>query len=300
MNSEVLSKPRSSLYADVTAKIVRAIEEGAGSYQMPWHRTGVMIGRPINALTGRAYQGVNVVSLWVEAASRRSESPYWATYRQWQELGAHVRQGERGTTIVFYSPRANAEDDDTRDDGSRSAQRFVARASRVFNAVQVDGWTSVGPFHADEDELVPTAEALVELSGARIAFGSSNACYHPSGDYIEMPSREAFVATASSSAGEAFYAVLLHELTHWTGHPARLNRDLTGRFGSGSYAMEELVAELGAAFLCADLRVSNEPRRDHAQYLESWLKVLRQDSRALFSAATHASHAATYLVGVAS
>lgn len=294
MQEQVLSASRGGLYRTITDRIVAAIEAGAPTYRMPWHSVGVPIALPANARTGRPYRGINVLSLWVVATASRYISGYWATYRQWQALGAQVRKGERGTTIVFYLvDRASAEEEPQEESHRR---RFVERPSRVFNADQVDGWSGVElPAH-DHTVRWDCVEDVLRATGADVRHGSHRACYHLKDDYIEMPRPEAFVAGYAMSAAESYYATLLHELTHWTAHPNRLDRNLQSRFGSEAYAMEELIAEFGAAFLCGSLGISNEPRIDHASYIVSWLAVLRRDARALVTAASKAAAAADYVL----
>jgi antirestriction protein ArdC len=290
MSGEVLS--RRDVHCAITDKIVAAVEAGAGDYCMPWHRT---VTRPVNGFTGKVYQGINVLSLWATAATRGFRSGHWATYRQWRELGAQVRKGERGAVIVFYKPVQPVKEDQGDDKEKAGQSRLIARASWAFNAEQVDGWTAPTPQPRSEVETRKHVEAFIASTRADIRHGGDIACYDPVGDYIAVPHSEQFVATETSSATEGYYSVILHELTHWTGAAGRLARTLRARFGDEAYAMEELVAEFGAAFLCADLGIANEPRLDHAAYVSSWLKVLSKDRTALFTAANKASVAATYL-----
>lgn len=297
MREQEHTHQRLDVYQAVTDQIVRAIEQGAGQFQLPWYRETGRIECPLNAQTGKAYRGVNVISLWASAMSRRFGSGHWASYRQWQALGAQVRKGERGSLIVFY--KTLEIDSEEKGDSEEETRRRVplARASYVFNAEQVDGWKAqVLPALPD---IVPhvKADAFVRATGAIIMHGGDRAYYSPRDDLIQIPERERFIGSLTSSAREAYYATLLHELTHWSGHASRLDRDLTGRFGTSSYAMEELVAELGAAFLCADLDIANEPRPDHAAYIGQWLSVLKRDKKALFHAAASASRGAEYLAG---
>ncbi len=284
------------VYQWVTAEIIRAIESGIkGAYQMPWHRRTAK-GFPENALSKRPYRGFNTLALWAASESRGYAVPIWATYRQWAKLGAQVRRGEKATLIVFYqeeSPPDPASEADAR-------KRVLVRASYVFNAAQVDGFAAGGPRTEDRTVRLEDAEAFIERIGATVRYGGDHAYYQRSTDRIQMPERSRFTGTATSTATEAFYATLLHEHVHWTGHPSRLDRDLTGRFGTHAYAMEELVAELGAAFLCADLAVANEPRTDHALYVRSWLAVLREQRTALVSAASAATKACRYLAELGS
>lgn len=280
------------VYQRVTAEIIRAIEAGIeGAYQMPWHRH-TALGFPENALSKRPYHGFNTLALWAASELRGYAVPLWATYRQWGRLGAQVRRGEKATLIVFYqeetTPSLPANESDAR-------KRVLVRVSYVFNAVQVDGFQVEEPRTEDRTLRLDEADAFIGRLGATIRYGGDHACYQRSTDRIHMPERSRFVGTDTSTATEAFYATLLHEHVHWTGHPSRLDRDLAGYFGSNAYAMEELVAELGAAFLCADLGVANEPRMDQALYVKSWLAVLREKRTALVRAASAATKACRYL-----
>jgi antirestriction protein ArdC len=294
MDDIVLSKR--DTHQTITEKIVAAIEAGVGDYRMPWHRRGASTSRPVNASTGKAYQGANVIALWADASLRHFNSGFWGTYRQWHALGAQVRKGARGSTIVFYKaveePVQDGEGSESRE---VSKARLVARTSWVFNSEQVEGWTPPTVTKPNEVEMREHAEAFIAATRADIRFGGDGAFYSALGDYIGLPHPEQFVATDTSSATECFYSVNLHELIHWTGAAHRLSRLLRGRFGDDAYAMEELIAEFGAAFLCADLHVANEPRLDHACYVSSWLKVLNRDRNALFTAANKANAAIGYL-----
>ena len=250
MEKTVLSKPP-SLYAGITAKIMAAIEAGAGAFELPWHRSAAGIGRPCNAATGAKYRGVNVVALWSEAVLAGFSSGQWATYRQWRTLDAQVRRGERGALIVFYG-QIDRPDDNPEEDDSRVRRRMLARASYVFNVAQIDGWSPPDPQPLGATMIVEAADALVSRSGADVRFGGDQAYYDPQRDRICMPERRAFRGTATSSPDEAFYATLLHELVHWSGATSRLSRPF-GRFGSEAYAREELVALSGQSAPCLTL-----------------------------------------------
>lgn len=290
MQASVPSNDRFDLYRTVTDKIVAAIEAGAGAFVMPWH-VSAATGRPINALTGHGYRGVNVVALWAEAVMSGYGTGWWASYRQWERLGAQVRRGERGSVIVFYNHLNTAPTEEL----DESRFRLVARAFRVFNLDQVDGWRPPGSERVSMVEAFAEVEAFVAATKAVVVHGGSYACYRRDYDRIELPDRDRFRGSPTSSANEAYYGTLLHELTHWSGAPHRLDRTFGTRFGDKHYAVEELVAELGAAFLCADLGIANEPRPDHAAYVASWLEVLNDDRRAIFTAAARANDAAAYL-----
>jgi antirestriction protein ArdC len=285
---------RSDVYREVTEKIVLCIKRGAPRFEMPWHRSGPSLRRPVNAYTGSAYQGVNVLALWVATEFGHFTSRYFATYKQWKRLECQVRGNERGAAIVFFK-EATREAYDEKAGEVVAESYLVARSSFVFNADQVDGWQAPVSPMPSEAESIAEAEAFVSATKADIRHGGERAFYSPSHDTIQVPDRERFTGTGTSSATQGYYATLFHELSHWTGHETRLNRDLRNRFGDHAYAMEELVAELGAAFLCADLRIANAPRLDHAAYIASWLEVLQSDKKALFTAASKAAAAADYL-----
>lgn len=296
MDGEVLSNERFDVYRSITENIIAAIEAGPGVFRMPWHWMSPNGGRPVNAFTDKPYRGVNVVTLWAVANLRGFDACHWATYRQWRELGGQVRRGEQGSTIVFYKeievePPQGREGEDS----EPPMTRLVARASRVFNEAQVDGWQASSPSARSRVETLDNAESFIRATGADIRERGNYAFYSPGADYIQVPPRDQFIGTPTSSPTETFYSTLCHELTHWAGHPSRLNRDLSGRFGDRAYAVEELVAELGAAFLCADLGITNMPRLDHAQYVASWFLLMRDDKRAIFTAASKAAAAAEFL-----
>lgn len=289
---DVLSTARLDLHQRVTNEIVAAIEAGTGTFIMPWH--GIPHGIPRNVITGAPYNGVNTLVLWAAAKNRRYATPFWATYRQWQDMGAQVKKGEKAVVVVFYKQiPLEAEDVETGD--VVQDYRLIARAFFVFNGEQVDGWKAPGPELVSCVDNHDRIEDFVLSTGADIRSAGDAPCYDRLGDYILIPDRVRFLGSPTSSATEGYYSTVFHELVHWTGHHRRLARNLDGRFGSESYAMEELVAELGAAFLCAEFLVLNKPRKDHAAYIGDWLKVLKGDKRAIFAASTAAHQAVGFL-----
>ena len=249
------------VYRTITDRIIEAIEAGAGEFMMPWHNALPDRGRPTNAQTGFPYRGANVVALWAQAMLSGFRSGYWASYRQWQNVGGQVRHGARGAVIVFYKIIEKANDDEV--DEKRNLS--FARASHVFNADQVDGWQPTEPQVPGLASEVPDVEDFVKATGAEIETGFPHAAYVRSRDRIELPPMRWFIDTPTRSATEAYYSTVLHELVHWTGATHRLDRTFGKSFGDAAYAAEELVAEIGAAFLCADLGLANEPRQDHAR-----------------------------------
>ena len=281
-------------YERITAEIVAAMEKGQKDFQMPWHQSATHI--PKNASTHRRYRGINILALWATAMVQGYDSPYWATYRQWATLGGQVKRGEKASTIVFYK-EVERSDPTPSEDAEGVGTRWVARASWVFNEAQVEGLISEEAVDSEVNpvDVLADADAFVSSVGATIIEGGDRALYKPSTDTIHMPDRYRFHGTDTSSATEAYYSVLLHELVHWSGHDSRLKRNLSGTFGAMAYAMEELVAEFGAAFLCADLGISVQPREDHAVYLSSWIRVLKERNRAIVSATSAATAACQFL-----
>ena len=290
-----MSKECFDIHQDITDKIVSAIERGAGDFRLPWHRSAGSIMRPVNVASKKPYRGINVVALWAYAEESGYSSGVWGTYRQWSEADAQVRKGEKAAYVVFYKELEFAARTETGD--ADTSTRLFAHSTPVFAGEQVDGYQPpvIDAQPATVITPIEQAEAFVAATGASISHGGGRAFYRPATDSIQLPSREAFIGSPTSTPAEAYYSTLLHELTHWTGAETRCNRQLGRRFGDQAYAIEELVAELGAAFLCADLGVTDEPRADHAQYLASWLSVLKADKKAIFTAASKASEAATFL-----
>lgn len=292
----------SNIYQKITDQIVTEIERGAGSFVMPWHRpTGT--GIPFNPARKGGYKGCNVLALWIAEMRGGYTSSNWATYKQWAALGAQVKKGSKATSVVFYKPLEIREQGKPEMDDADPVKSIVmAREYHVFNADQVEGWDIPGttkPVVENPVSALPHVEAFISGTGADVRTGEPRAYYVPSRDYINMPERSLFTGSPTSTPTETYYSTLLHELTHWTGASNRLNRDKMGaRFGNEQYAAEELVAELGAAFLCAELGIANDPRPDHAQYIQNWLTVLKNDPRAIFTAASKASASVAYLNGL--
>lgn len=283
------------LYTRVTDAIVADLERGLRPWTKPWASgAGGPVDRPLRH-SGEPYRGINVLLLWSEAFEHGYASPTWMTFRQALALGGHVRKGEHGATVV-YANRIVREDADVPEgeDGVRSIP--FLKAYTVFNVAQIEGlpeaYAPAPEPVVSTERRIAAVEAFVATTGAAVRHGGDRAFYAPGPDHVQMPHLAAF------PAAEDYYATLLHELTHWTGHASRLNREFGAAQGDDRYAREELVAELGAAFLCADLGMSLRPREDHAGYLAGWLKVLRADHRAIFSAAAHAQRACDLLLGV--
>ena len=301
MNQNKKTPKHQDLYDRVTRQIIEAIEAGAQRWRMPWHIAEADAFCPVDAVSKRPYRGVNVLALWVAAQAQGYPSGFWATYRQWLELGAQVRKGEKATLVVLWKVReanqAAEEEAETEQEAAanRGGRRFLARGYSVFNAAQVDGWTPPALPPRPQAERVETAERFFSSLEADLRHGGAQAFYHRGGDYIQLPHYIQLPRFAAFPDPGAYYATLAHEATHWTGHPSRLARDLSGRFGDDAYAAEELIAELGAAFLCAQLGLASTPRPDHAAYLQGWLRILKQDTRSLLTAAGKAQAAVDWM-----
>jgi len=287
---------KTDVYEKITGQIVAELEKGVRPWLKPWsaeHAAG-RITRPLRA-NGIPYRGINVLMLWGSAAEQGFSAPLWLTYKQAQELGGHVRKGEKGSLVVYADTITRSED---REDGSEEERTIpFMKGYTVFNAEQVEGlpqhFYALAAPALDPVARNARAESFFAATGATVRHGGNQAYYAAGDDRVQMPPFESF------RDAEAYYATLAHELTHWTKHQERLDRDFGRKaWGDEGYAMEELVAELGAAFLSADLALTPEPRADHAAYIASWLAVLKQDKRAIFSAASHAQRAADYLHGL--
>jgi antirestriction protein ArdC len=283
---------RNSLYQDITNKIITELEQGRVPWVQPWSAVSAPLGLPRNAATSRAYSGINILILWCAVAERGFTTQTWLTFRQALKIGAHVRKGETGTTVVYadrfvpYRERTRAAETGDEPEAIPFLKRFT-----VFNADQcADLPADIAPVPAAvaENLILPQADALIRATGADIRIGGDRAFYVPSEDYIRVPPPSAFFEPIN------FHRTVCHELGHWSGAAHRLNRDLSGNFGSSSYAREELVAEMTGAFVCAALSIL--PTVRHADYLASWLDVLREDNRAIIRAASAASKAADYLL----
>ncbi|WP_067223121.1 ArdC family protein [Stappia indica] len=285
------------VYERVTSSIIAALEAGVKPWHQPWnveHAAG-RITRPLRA-NGVPYRGVNVLMLWGEAVARGYVAPVWMTFKQARELGGHVRKGEHGSLVVYASTLTRTEEDASTGEELERSIPFM-KGYTVFNVEQVEGlpaqyYAQSAP-REDVIRRIAHADAFVNATRADIHHGGGIASYNVGSDVVRMPPFEAF------RDPESYYATLIHELSHWTRHKSRLDRDLgRKRWGDAGYAMEELVAELGAAFVLAGLDIAPNPRGEHASYIASWLKVLKEDKRAIFSAAAHAQRASDFLAGL--
>jgi antirestriction protein ArdC len=287
---------RRDIYQAITDKIVAALEKGVRPWHQPWNASH-MDGRVLLPLrhNGVPYRGVNVINLWMAALDKGYSAPIWMTFKQAIDLGGGVRKGEKGSLTV-YADTITRTDEDAATGEDTAHEIYYMKGYTVFNLAQIDGL----PAHfygtpAPRLEPLPRiahAEHFFAATGATIRHGGDRAYFSRGSDHIQMPPFESF------RDAESYYATLAHECTHWSGHESRLARTFGKRFGDNDYAVEELVAELGAAFVCAGLELTPELREDHASYLDHWLTVLKADKRAIFTAAAHAQRAADFLHGL--
>lgn len=277
-----------TIIESVTTRIIEQLQTGVKPWECVWNRAGGggMFDLPRNPSTKEDYHGINIPILW-DAASRLGYSTHqWLGYGQARELGGQVRKGEKGTHGIIYKPLVV--EDEEAEDGTRTIP--MLRSFVVFNLDQIDGLEHLrAPVPPEGPTFAPieAAEDLLRRSGARIEEGGTRAFYRRADDGIRLPDRFRF------QTAEDFYATGLHELTHWTGHESRLDRTWGKRFGDQAYAFEELVAEMGSAFLCTKLKLDGELQ--HASYIDGWLQILKQDARALLRAASQAQKAYEFI-----
>lgn len=291
--TNIATTPRVDVYSRVTSHIVAELERGVCPWLKPWNAENAAgrITRPLRH-NGQPYNGINILMLWASAEMQGYSCPFWLTFQQAKELGGNVKKGEHGSPVVYASTFKKKEQ---AEDGRETEEEIpFLKEYTVFNADQCEAlpkhfFTLAEP-PKEKIERIERAETFYVNTKADIRTGGNRAYYAIEADYVQMPPLETFRDTESHAA------TLAHELTHWTRHTTRLNRDFgRKRWGDEGYAMEELVAELGSAFLCADLHITPEIRDDHAAYIGNWLKVLKDDKRAIFSAASHASKAVEFL-----
>jgi antirestriction protein ArdC len=270
------ANPRDSLYQEVTDRIIAELEAGRIPWVQPWGSAAATTGLPRNALSGRAYSGINILLLWSAVVERGYPAQGWLTFKQAIEAGGAVRKGEKGVTIVYadrFTPHTDSGDDAASHPGSEdqaNRPRWFLKRFTVFNVAQCDNLPerlTVAAPPLPECEAVPIADALIAATGADVRIGGALAYYAPGEDYVQLPPQPAFRDPIN------FYRTALHELTHWVGGASRLARDQSGLFGSDCYAREELCAELGSAFLCAALGIV--PTVRHADYIACWLDLCR-------------------------
>lgn len=275
-----------NLQKEITDKILAAMQSGDIPWIKPWSGIG-SDNMPRNAISRRAYSGANVFLLWMRACEGGYNSGRWLTYKQAQEAGGNVRKGEKSTTIVYTSTFEKENEK-----GEKSFVPFL-KAFPVFALEQCEGLDSLieKPVAVNPSQRDADCDSFLSATLADIRHGGGRAYYNHGGDFINLPPFETF------NGSNGYYATALHELVHWSGHESRCNRQFGKRFGDNAYAAEELVAELGAAFMCAEF--GYDAVTQHAAYIQNWIKLLTDDSRAFITAASKASAAVEYLRGLA-
>ena len=276
------------IHAEITNQILAAMEQARTTGRRLWDSQPSL---PMNLATGKPYSGVNVLILWAAGLSHGYTSPYWLTYKQAADMGGQVKKGEHGTRCVFYKPWEST--DTNKDTGeTETTKGAILKAFTAFNLDQIDGIQAPAKEDRPAFTAIEDAERILQASPAVIHIGGTQACYIPGRDEIHLPSREAFINP------EAFYSTAMHEMAHSTGHKSRLDRDFSGRFGTEAYAFEELIAEIGSAFLNADLGILGATLPDHADYLANWIRILKGDKKAITTAAAQASKAHGFIKGL--
>ncbi len=286
--------PHQDLYQEITNKIIAQMEQGKFPWVQPWDSShaACTVGLPVNATTQRRYSGINVLILWGAVFDHGFTSQNWLTFKQAKTLGGSVRKGEKGQVVCYadrFTPQKEREQ--AKSEGRDPQAIPFLKRYRVFNIEQCENLPdnlTINTQPLPEREIIPRADRLAKASGADIRHGGDKAFYDPLRDFVQLPPQPAFTEQIN------YYRTFFHELGHWTGHPKRLDRDQLARFKTKSYAREELIAEMTAAFTCAALDIT--PTVRHADYLASWLEVLKEDKRAIFRAASQASKAAEYLL----
>lgn len=270
------------LYQEVTDRILSQLEAGVAPWVRPWKSAEAFGGMPYNAASGKRYRGVNILLLSMHGYPTNA----WMTYKQAQGLGGQVRKGEHGTKIVFFKPFVVR---DVKAGSDEESERTIPmlREFTVFNVAQIDGLPE--RFDAAVESVEPDSSVFAQMFGlASVVHGGDRACYSTTKDRIQMPHVGQFRSESD------YQATALHELTHWTGHESRLCRQYGKRFGDQAYAREELVAEMGAAFLCGLAGIAGQLQ--HAEYIGNWISVLKSDKRAVLVAAGAAQKAADYVM----
>lgn len=298
MSYATTTKPKIDIHEEVTNNIIGLLDQvDYSDYQSPFAGL-VAQGIPENPTTKKTYQGVNILSLWFNQQSKQFTSNHWASFKQWKDNGAHVRKGEKGSRVIFYKTLEVSEENSKGEDVSKKIP--MLKVYTVFNENQIEGYKDPAgneDFPVDKVEKIKLVDRFCEETKATITNGEGLVPYYEvNKDFISLPETVKFRDTDDLSATEHYYSILLHELTHWTGAKKRLNRPgITEKVNQEQYAFEELIAELGAAFLCAQHGISQSTTKNHAAYIKSWLQALKEDKTYIFKASAQAAKAVDFL-----
>lgn len=289
-------KIKKDLYQDFTDQVIKQMENNNMNWSKPF--TTTILNGHHNVISKKPYQGMNCFSIGLSVHKNGFKSNEWATFNQWKNLGAKIKKGSKGTEILYWNIK-EYEDKTNKDEKVKIPflRYFVVfnadqvegyetkeKGLKDFNLKEIDDWKA----HFKTDTFVKNTKADIQIN--------NKAFYSPNGDFIGMPPKEDFKGDKENTKEQYYYSTLLHELTHWSGHSSRCNRDLKNRFGSKAYAMEELVAEIGSAFLCSHLGVTKAPTPNHGRYLNNWLEVLKEDKKAIFKAFSLSKVSSEYLL----
>jgi len=294
--SKAQTPGRRDIHQQVTDTIIKQLESGTVPWHKPWQGEETKaFGLPYNGITQNHYRGINILLLWGSAIEKQFSSSEWGTFKQWADKKEMIRKGEKGSMVVYYDVLEKEDDDEIR-------KIPFLKTSYVFNRCQLNSYqpteTVIEKPKQSLVERIQKVDGFISNTQAIVEHGPKGACYSPAEDKIYMPVTEAFIDTKTCTATEGYYSTLLHELVHWSGAPKRLDRTKGKKFGDQDYATEELVAELGAAFLCAEYDIATAEKGDHANYIASWLKALKDNKNCIITAASEASKAVTYLKGL--
>lgn len=293
LTAEVQTNPivRKDIHQQVTDTIIRQLEAGTIPWQQSWiDNSSNFLQLPKNAVTGKHYRGVNILLLWGTAIDKQFPSNEWASFKQWQQKKEPVRKGEKGAFIVYTDSFEKEVDGETK-------KIPFLKYSVVFNRCQLANYSAPPELEIQNNpvEKVEAVEDFIANTFAEIQYREGGACYSSELDKIYMPPATSFIDTSNCTATENYYSTLFHEMTHWTGHPKRMNRQLKNKFGNHAYAEEELIAELGSAFLAAEFNITTPEKSDHSGYIANWLKVLKDNKHFIISAASEASKAVEFM-----
>ena len=284
-------KIKKDLYQDFTDQVIKQMEDNNMNWTKPF--TTTILNGHHNIVSKKPYQGMNCFNIGLSVYKNGFKSNEWATFNQWKNLGANVLKGSKGTQILYW----NIKEYEDKTNKEEKVKIPFLKYFVVFNADQVEGYETkeIETKEIDDWKAHFKTDTFVENTKANIQV-NNKAFYSPNGDFIGMPPKEDFKGDKENTKEQYYYSTLLHELTHWSGHSSRCNRDLKNRFGSKAYAMEELVAEIGSAFLCSHLGVTKAPTPNHGRYLNNWLEVLKEDKKAIFKAFSLSKTSSEYLL----
>ena len=289
---------------EIANQLIESMKTAGTNFMLPWVKSGMPTNLGRLGTKNPYYYGINNLILWREKSYRNYKSNVWGTFKQVNDKGGQVLKGEHGVDVILWKPFEVSDTYKRNGSGHKAGDSyqktcFYIRFFKVFNMDQTTLKDEYAPNKNVEGAKTKVdVEQYIANTKAVIKHGGDRCFYVPSQDYIQMVEKSDFNTTVESNATQNYYSTLLHELTHWTGHKSRCDRDLQGYFGDDSYAFEELVAEIGAAVQCCILGITSSPKKESAQYLNSWIKRIENDPDALFKASAKASSAVKFIEGL--